>query len=132
MNSSLKRAAFASLLVLVSACSGGDKIVSPDSVDNNNNNNNNNNGPKKLSTDDSLYVVNQISSAAFASIKALRNITVPSLPGVGTSVPPAPCNPTVTGTTDSNGNGIPDDKLSTYTSANCSYPSNGTAVVVTG
>lgn len=126
MNNHGKRIALVALITLAASCSGGDKIVSPDTL------NNNNTGPKKLSTEDSLYVVNQISSAAFASIKALRNITVPSLPGLGTSVPPAPCNPTVTGTTDTNGNGIPDNKLSTYTAANCSYPNNGTAVVVTG
>lgn len=120
------RFATIALVAMATACSGGDKIVSPDAL------NNNNNGPVKLSTDDSLYVVNQISGAAFASIKALRNITAPPLPGLFGNVPPSPCAPTVTGNTDSNGNGIPDDKLTTYTAANCSYSASGTAVVVTG
>jgi len=96
------------------------------------NNNNNNTGPKKLSTDDSLYVADQISSAAFASIKALRNIVAPSLHGLLGNVPPSPCTPTATGNTDSNGNGIPDDKTTTYTAANCTYSANGRTGVVTG
>ncbi|MEP6835142.1 MAG: hypothetical protein ABJB74_17275 [Gemmatimonas sp.] len=120
------RFAAIALVAIASACSGGDKIVSPDAL------NNNNNGIKKLSSDDSLYVVNQMSGAAFSSIKALRNITTPTLPGLFANAPQAPCNPSVTGTTDSNGNGIPDDKTTTFTAANCSYTSNGYAFVVTG
>ena len=118
-------AAFA-LIAITSACSGGDKIVSPDTL------NNNNSGPKKLSTADSLYVVEQMSGSAFASIKALRNITAPPVPGLFASAAPSPCNPTVTGTTDSNGNGIPDDKLTTFTAANCTYTLNGIVTAVTG
>jgi len=106
------------------ACSGGDKIVAPESL------NNNNNTIKKLSAEDSLFVIDQIAGAAFSTIKAFRNMANPGLPGIGASVPP--CTPTVTGNTDANNNGIPDDKLTTYTPGNCSYNNNGTAVVVTG
>jgi hypothetical protein len=113
------------LTVLTAACSGGDKIVSPDELNNNNNN-------TKLSSQDSLFVINQIAGAAFSTIKAFRNITNPGLPGVGASRPPAPCAPTSVGTADANSNGIPDDITTTYTAANCSYTNGGTAVVVTG
>lgn len=122
----LRRIAPLVAIALAAACSGGEKIVSPDAL------NNGGNGPAKLSVDDSLFVINQISGAAFASIKALRNIVTPPLPGLFGNVPPSPCNPAVTGPTDSNGNGIPDDKLTSYSAANCTYNNNGTAVVVTG
>ena len=119
----LRTSAAVVLITIATACSGGDKIVSPDAL----NTNNNNTGAKKLSTDDSSYVIGQIAGAAFNSINTLRHITTSPLP-----TPAAGCNPTVSSNADIDSNGVPDDKLVTYTAANCSYNSNGTAVVITG
>lgn len=119
----LKLLPLTAALAVVAACSGGDKIVSPDEL---------NNGPRLLSTDDSLFAVVQMSGAAYSTITAFRNIVTPPLPGLFGNVPPSPCAPTIVGNTDTNGNGIPDDRTQTYTAANCTYSNNGVSVVVTG
>jgi len=109
--------------VLLAACSGGDKIVAPDGST----------GPSntRLSTADSIYMASTLANASFDAINNLRRIPNTTLPAVFTNQPP--CNAsTVVGGTDSNNNGIPDNRLAQYTAAGCTYASSGATVTVSG
>ena len=118
--------AAAHVLVLASlamvARSGGDKIVAPGAT---------NGGNTALVRADSLYMASQMAAAASQAIKSLRQIQTPDLPFVGASAPT--CTPaTTTGGTDTNNNGVPDDRTLQYTTATCTQNSAGTTTTVSG
>jgi len=107
----------------MTSCSGGDKIVDPSSV--------NNLSSKALTTGDATYMTSVLVGAAVQSIKGIRQARTPDLPAYGRNAPP--CTPiSTTGGTDSNNNGIPDDRTVQYTGASCTYTSNGAANTVSG
>ncbi len=104
------------------ACSGGDKIVAPGAT---------NGGNTVLVRADSLYMANQMTGAASQAIKTLRQIQTPDLPFIGASAPT--CTPaTTTGGTDTNNNGVPDDRTLQYTTATCTQLSAGTTTTLSG
>lgn len=108
--------------VLTVACSGGDKIVAPGAT---------NGGNTALVRADSLYMASQMTVAASQAIKTLRQIQTPDLPFVGASAPK--CAPaTTTGGTDTNNNGVPDDRTLQYTTATCTQTSAGTTSTLSG
>lgn len=108
---------------LLSACSGGDKIVSPDDPGGSNN--------TALAAADSVFLAASLMSAGFDAVNNLRRMPVSALPAVFSNQPP--CTPTTTtGGADSDNNGIPDDKTVQFTAAGCTVVSNGTTNVVTG
>jgi hypothetical protein len=109
--------------VLLAACSGGDKIVAPDSST----------GPSntRLSTADSIYMASTLANASFDAINNLRRIPTRHCRRCSTNQPP--CNPSiVVGGTDSNNNRIPDNRSAQYTAAGCTYTSSGATVTVSG
>lgn len=116
-------AMLAALMMSVSACSGGEKIVAPGG--------NTPSTDTRLSAADSQYMANTLINASFDAMKNLRRMPTSSLPGVFQNVPPCTASTTVGGV-DANGNGIPDDKTATYTTTGCAYSSGGANVTVSG
>lgn len=113
---------FAASAALLTACSGGDKIVGPDGS-----------GPvdTRLNAADSAFMASTLASASFDAINNLRRVPTTTLPAIFANLPP--CNPSVVvGGTDSNNNGIPDNRSAQYTTAGCAYTNAGTNVTVSG
>ena len=109
--------------LLLSACSGGDKIVDPgaDGVS----------GNFRWNAADSSYLVNAVVLSANAAIKGIRNIQTPDPPSYGRRAPPRTPS-SKTGGTDANNNGIPDDLTLQYLAATCSYVASGAQATVAG
>lgn len=111
------------LLCLTTACSGGDKIISGGGG-------NGNSG--RLVADDSLFLANLVANQAISTFKNLRLMQVTDVVSqVGGSLP-AGCRPTLTGTADTNGNGISEDQTLTFTASNCSLTQGAASTRVTG
>lgn len=112
-----------SAVLLLAACSGGDKIVGPDGSG----------GPPdtRLNAADSVYMAATLASASFDAINNLRRTPTTTLPAIFSNLPP--CNPSVvTGGPDSNNNGIPDNRAAQYTTGGCTYVNNGVTTTVSG
>lgn len=107
---------------VLTACSGGDKVVGPDGTG----------GPDtRLSAADSAFMASTLASASFDAINNLRRAPTTTLPAIFTNVPP--CNPSVvTGGPDANNNGIPDNRSVQYTASSCTYQNAGSTVTVSG
>jgi hypothetical protein len=115
---------FAAAAAVLTACSGGDKIVGPGGTG----------GPPtntRLNAADSAYMASTLANASFEAINNLRRAPTTTLPAIFTNVPP--CNPSVvTGGSDSNNNGIPDNRVAQYTTSGCTYQNAGATVTVAG
>lgn len=98
------------LLALAAACSGGDKIVAAGSG----------NASVRLSVEDSVFLANLVASQAISNFKNLRLMQVSDVVSQVGGALPAGCRPTLTGTADTNGNGISEDQTLTFASATCS------------
>ncbi len=123
MTRAMRRLFGAATGLLLTACSGGDKIVSPDGIG----------GPPdtRLNSADSAFMAGTLASASYDAINNLRRAPTTTLPAVFTNQPP--CNPAVvTGGPDANNNGIPDNRSAQYTTASCTYNNAGSTVTVSG
>lgn len=105
--------------LVVTACSGGDKIVSA-----------NGSTPAQvvLSAADSAYLANLVANQAITNFKNLRVMQAVNLAG---SLP-AGCQPTLSGTGDTNGNQIAEDQTLTFTTQTCTFTQSGTTTRVSG
>lgn len=101
------------------ACSGGDKIVSATGSSN---------SAAVLTSSDSSYLANLVTSQVTTSFKNLRVMQALNL---ATSFPSG-CSPTLSGTGDTNGNGIAEDQTLTFTAANCTVTQSGATSRFTG
>lgn len=104
------------LPAVLAACSGGDKIVSAADVGGT---------PTVLSAADSVFLANLVANQAIANFRNLRLMQAVDVGAIaGTSVPPG-CQATLTGTGDTNGNGIAEDQTLSFSAANCTVTQAG-------
>lgn len=97
------------------ACSGGDKIVgATDSL-----------APAVFTPDDSVFLSNLMVSQTLTSFRNLRLNAVTDVFSLVGGTLPAGCNATLSGTGDTNGNGIAQDQTLTFSAQNCSITQGG-------
>jgi hypothetical protein len=119
----LTRAA-ATSVVLALGCSGGDKIVAA--------NGSGAGAPTVITAEDSAYLAGFVANQAVVNFKNLRVMQPPNVATIAGSGASAGCNPTLTGTGDTNGNQIPEDQTISFTAQNCTVTQSGATLRLTG
>ena len=115
-------------LLLVAACSGGDKIVGPDGTNGGGNSNQN----TALVAADSAFLAQTASGYVLQEFNSMRTMGLNgSAPLTAPTGAPAGCI-TTTGGADANKNGIPDDMTQTFNTQACTTTNNGTTVTIAG
>jgi hypothetical protein len=110
------------------ACSGGDKIVGASEEGGQNPPP----GNSALTSEDSVFIANLVASEAISNFKNMRTMPITQVAAMAGAATPQGCNPTLTGTADTNGNGIPEDQTITFTQQNCSITQQGITGRLTG
>lgn len=113
----LRRVSTMALLLVGTACSGGDKIVSADGSPSTPSTGGNS---SRLAANDSLFLVGFMSSGAWGLMKQMRTLASIQQPGFGNTRPA--CTPqAVVGGIDNDRNGVPDDQTTTYAPTSCAF-----------
>jgi hypothetical protein len=109
-------------MMAVLACSGGEKIVGASG----------NAGPAVFTAEDSVFLANLMVSQTLTSFRNLRLNSVTDVYSLVGGTLPAGCNAAVSGTGDTNGNGIAQDQTLTFTAQNCSVTQSGATTRIVG